>query len=209
MVYSFCIITDGKEPVKTLRLIESIREQNVSQFEILIGGDVPARLELAADVAIQMPEKARMGRLGAMRNALCREAHGTILVVLDDDIILADDWAEGMEKYGEDFDLLSCVIINPDGTRYWDWKTYKDGNNALLPYDQTSPDISLTGGLCIMKRQVFNAVQWDETRGFYENEDVDFTNRVKAAGLRIAFNPYSLVVHDAPYTGNGEIVIRK
>jgi len=206
--YSFCIITDGKEPEKTLRLVASIRSQNIPEYEILIGGDVPDELARAADKTIAMPEKARMGRLGAMRNALVREAKGNVLAVLDDDLVLHPDWYAGMVKYGDDFDVLACRILNPDGSRYWDWKIHIRGYNELVPYNETPRNISLTGGVCIARAAVLNSVQWDEQRGFYQLEDVDFTDRIKQAGFRIAFNPYSTTTHDAPYRQDGRFVVR-
>lgn len=188
---SFVIITDNQEPEKLAKAVESIRALKVPGAELFV-----------------VEDKKRTGKLGALRNAGCRKADNGILVVSDDDIYFAPDWYEGLKKYGDDFDVLSCRILNPDGTRYWDWKFHINGGNELMDYGETSPHVSLTGGMTIMKRRVFEAVQWDENRGFYQAEDVDWTERVKRAGFAIAFNPHSTVTHDGPYTQVDKWVIR-
>lgn len=207
--WSFCVITDGQEPVKLARLIDSVRQQSLVYYELVIGGKVPPGMDLRNCRVVQLEQAAEEGRLGRMRNAVCRLSDYDHLVVLDDDIWLHGDFMEGLERFGEDWDVLSCRIFNPDGSRFWDWKTYREGVNQLLPYDQSSEAVSLTGGLTIMKAWVHEMVQWDDELGFYQAEDVDFSQRLKAAGVRIGFNPFSTVTHAAPYTQKGDVVIRK
>lgn len=205
--WSFCVITDGKEPEKTRRALDSIHALRIPDHEILVGG---RPLDEWTDIAYcyDLRQYAQAGQLGAMRNRLCDMAFYDRLVVADDDIIFHPDWYAGMQRYGDDWDVLSCRVLNPDGTRFWDWKTYDGGINKLLDYDKTSPHVSITGGLIIMQSWVFDRVRWDDERGFYQAEDVDYSERLKAAGVRISFNPYSTVTHDAGYTQRGEYIYR-
>jgi GT2 family glycosyltransferase len=59
-----------------------------------------------------------------------------------------------------------------------------------------------------MRKSVFERIQWDESRGFNEEEDVDWCNRLKAAGVKLEFNPWSTVTHDGPYTQVGIGVLK-
>jgi GT2 family glycosyltransferase len=189
---SFVIITDGKEPAKVQAQIDSIKALAVPEYEILVVRD-----------------KDLSGKLGKLRNAGCNAAKYDVLVVSDDDMVFHDDFYNGLVEHG-DFEVMSCRILNPDGTRYWDWKEHIDGKNQLLEYGTTSPHISLTGGLTIMKRDVFNRVKWEETLVFYQAEDVDFSERLKEAGVQITFNKRSTVTHDdGAYTQNGNVVVRR
>lgn len=184
--YSVIIITDGDEPEKLERLKQSIISQNFPVYEIIVVRD-----------------EKRTGKLGALRNAGCRIAKYYNLIVLDDDMILHADFYPGLVKYRAAFgygQVLSCRILNPDNTRYWDWKAHEGGKNWLLDYGETDERVSITGGLCILNKSIFDKVQWDETRGFNEEEDVDFTERLKKAGVKIELNPFSTVTHDGPYT---------
>jgi len=44
--------------------------------------------------------------------------------------------------------------------------------------------------------------------GFYEGEDLDFSDRLKKAGMHIRMNPYCTVTHDGPYKQAGNQVLR-
>lgn len=208
---SHCIITDGKEPDKLAAQIATIRAQAMPTREILVGGDVYPAFAAKDTLVVRMPELAQAGRLGAMRNALCEMATGEVMVVSDDDMLFGPDFYPGLVEYGEDFDVLSCKILNPDGTRFWDWAAAGGPRgHSLMDYGEVDPWVYITGGLCIMRAEVFEVVRWDAAIGFYGGEDVDFSERVKAAGFRIAFNPHSTVTHNDPrYTQVGRGVIRR
>ena len=194
--YSIIIITDGAEPDKLARLVESIGAQGFPEVEVIVVRD-----------------ERHEGRLGALRNAGCRQAKYDRLIVLDDDMILHPGFYAGLLRFERTninpvCRVYTCRIVNPDYTRYWDWKAHEDHKNWLLDYGDDDPRASLTGGVTIMDRGVFRDVQWDETRGFNQEEDVDFTNRLRAAGYRIGFNPWSTITHDGPYTQVGRGVIK-
>lgn len=191
--YSIITITDGQEPAKLQRLIDSIGAQCFPRVEVIVVRD-----------------EKHEGRLGALRNAGCRQAKYHRLIVLDDDMILHPDFYPGLLRFRKenDFRVFSCRILNPDYTRYWDWKAHENGKNWLLDYGEDDPRVSLTGGLTIFDKGIFHDVQWNEERRINQEEDVDFTNRLKAAGHRIGFNPWSTLTHDGPYTQIGRGVIR-
>ena len=207
--YSFCIITNGKRPEKLAREIESIRALNVPTFEILVGGEVPPGLP---DVTVvPLVEAAAGGRLGEMRNRLVQAARYDHIVVADDDMVFHEDFYEGLRTFGENYDVLCVRMHNPDGTRYWDWATCGGTKgHRLLDYDEQDPYVYPTGGLCILKAAVARRVVWDEARGFYQGEDVDFGRRLREAGVRIRFCRFSTVTHDDPqYTQIDEVVVRR
>ncbi len=209
--YSFCIITNGKRPLKLEQEIDSILALGVSNFEILLAGEAPTGFSRPGIPVLNLPDAARNGRLGEMRNALCRAAHYEQLVVADDDLLFHADFIEGLRAYGEDCDVLCVRLLNPDGTRHWDWATHGGPTgHHLLPYDAQDPHVYVTGGLCIMKAEIFKRVQWDEKRGFNQGEDLDFSARLKQAGVRIQFCAGSTVTHSDPaYTQLTDHIIRR
>lgn len=191
--YSFVIITDGKEPAKLDRLIASIAAQHIPTVEVIVVRD-----------------EKHEGRLGHLRNEGCHQARYYNLIVLDDDMILHPDFYPGILRFEEheNFDVYSCRILNPDYTRYWDWKAHEDGKNWLLDYGDDDLRVSLTGGLTIFSKGVFTNVKWNDEKKINQEEDVDFTHRLRAAGYKIGFNPWSTVTHDGPYTQLGRGVIK-
>lgn len=202
MRYLFGIITNGKRPDKLQAEIDSIHEcAKGRDYEVKVAGtngDIP------------MPEQAEKGQLGAMRNALCKSSDADIFIITDDDMLFHPGFIEELEKVGEDWDVMCTRMLNPDGTRNWDWCT-KGGprGHCLIEYWETDPFIYVSGGRMVMKREVFDRVQWDDQRGFYQEEDIDFSKRLKQAGISITMNKRMTMTHDDPrYTSAGHSVYR-
>jgi glycosyltransferase involved in cell wall biosynthesis/GT2 family glycosyltransferase/Tfp pilus assembly protein PilF/predicted SAM-dependent methyltransferase len=198
---SFCIITNGVRPDKLAAEIASIRNLAIPAFEILVGGELPADFNDPDVFFVPCQNAARNGRLGEMRNRLVDRAQAPIVVVVDDDMIFAADFWVGLERMDGNFDVVCPRLLNPDGTRYWDWAVYRgDGldTHYLLDYDQEEPDIYVTGGLCVARRDILMRVRWNEGIGFYKGEDVEFSSRLHAAGVKICCNPAMTVRHDDP-----------
>jgi len=194
--WSFLIITNGKRPAKLAREIDSIRALGIPQCEILVGGEPPSELPEGIGTVLAI-DAARNGRLGEMRNALTAAAKYDHLVVVDDDFIFHSDFYSGLQRFGDDWEVLSVRILNPDGTRFWDWATHGGPKgHALLDYDETDEHVYITGGLILLKADVADRVKWDDGRGFYQGEDVDFSSRLRSAGIRPVFNRHSTTTHD-------------
>lgn len=193
--YSFCIITGGQRREKLARQIASIHALKLPAYEILVGGEVSHVPPGVRKVALA--DAARAGRLGKMRNELGRRAEYDHLVVADDDLVFDPGFAEGLKRFGEGYDAMAVRIVNPDGSRFWDWATTGGTKGSvLLDYWDADPNTYITGGICVLKTEMLERVQWDDSRGFYESEDVDFSTRLKAAGFTIRYNVFAAVLHD-------------
>jgi glycosyltransferase involved in cell wall biosynthesis/Tfp pilus assembly protein PilF len=194
--WSFLIITNGKRPRKLAREVESIRALKIPQFEILVGGEPPTELPEGVGTVLAV-DAARNGRLGEMRNALTAAARFDHFVVVDDDFIFHDDFYTGLQRYGDDWEALSVRILNPDGSRFWDWATHGGPRgHVLLDYTDDDDHVYITGGLILLKAEVADRVKWDDGRGFYQGEDLDFSSRLRKAGIRPSFNRHSSTTHD-------------
>ena len=207
--FSFCIITDGREPDKLRLEIESIKAQQGTNAEILVGGDVPEGFNDVSCFA--MADAARDGRLGYMRNRLVERTRFGVIVVADDDMIFHPGFTKGIMAYPDDYDVLCVRILNTDGTRFWDWAVYgAPSGHHLIDYAILDPYVYVTGGLCVMRSHVPLLVQWSDNLGFYQFEDIEFSRRINAQGLRIRFCKESVVTHnDDRYYGNDYQVGKK
>ncbi|MDD2944147.1 MAG: glycosyltransferase, partial [bacterium] len=136
--YSFCIITNGAKPDKLRQTISSIIAQKMPSSEILVAGILPSEISPENLTYIPMKDAADNGRLGDMRNAMCRQARFDHLIVADDDMIFHEDFYPGLLKFGEDYDLLSPRILNCDGSRYWDWAIQSEIEQRLISYQESS-----------------------------------------------------------------------
>ncbi len=207
--FSFCLITDGRRPQQLAEEIATIRALQLPAYEIIVSGHVPFAID---DVrVIDSAEHALAGQLGAMRNRACAAARYDHLIVADDDMRFHPDFANGLRHlvtHAADIDVLCVRLLNPDGTRYWDWATSGGPRgHTLLDYDDTDSFVYVTGGLAVMKAIVHAAVQWDGERGFYAGEDLDWSARVRDAGFRIGVCADATVTHDdARYTQQGHTI---
>ena len=204
---SFGIITNGERPKKLKKQIDSIFQLRIPEFEITICG----HLQRIPDGIKYIEDKyaAENGKLGRMRNLLCRNSRYDILVITDDDMLFAKDFYTELQHYGMDFEILCTRILNPDGSRYWDWAENSSRTHRLLDYHEISKDVYVTGGRCILKKDTSSKIQWDNDKGFYEEEDVDFSKRAKDLQISIKISKALLLIHnDIKYTQYDNIVKR-
>jgi len=209
MTVSFCIITGGKRAETISLVIKSIRAQKIPTHEIIIAGkhhDEPGIIYLPA------ADAADKGMLGLMRNLAVSRTQYENIVLLDDDIILSQEWYEALKAYDRPFDILTSQIRVPDGSRYLDHATVGGPRGQIiLAEDEDDEYVYMTGGGgWVMKNYVARQVSWDKDLAFYKNEDVDFSRRCQAAGFRISHNHKMLVFHaDAAYTAVGRTIFRR
>ena len=209
MSLSFCIITAGQRPELLQTVLSSIRAQNVPEYEIIVSGT--HRREKGI-VYVEAAEAASKGRLAELRNRAVSRARFEHIVILDDDIVLAPDWYEGLARYGREFDILTSQIRVPDGSRYWDHASIRGAEgNRILEDGEDDEHLYMTGGGgWIMRGAVARDVRWDESRGYYQEEDVDFSEGCRARGYRISHNHCMVVFHaDGTYTCTGRVVARR
>ncbi len=146
-----------------------------------------------------------------MRNKAMARSSGRLVVMVDDDLRFLSGFFDVIDALPERFGAASCRILNPDGSRFWDWST-KGGplGHRLKPYDEPADRYTyLTGGLCILERWVADRARWDARLGFYEDEDVVFSSRLATLGIRPVLCRDAVVMHDDPrYKQKGAFVIR-
>lgn len=192
---SFCVITDGKRPYRLADMLDSIRALALEDCEI--------------NIAVDNGEAC----LGKLRNQVCRKALGDVLVVADDDLLFDADFAKELESFPGDWDVLCPKLLNPDGSRYWDWRWNKDGAQKMMPYDFVDDGfICPPGAVVVMKSHVFEKAQWRNDLKYYEPpyEDIEFSRRLHEAGYSCKMNPKMVVTHnDTHYTQRGEVVVRQ
>jgi hypothetical protein len=192
---TFGIITAGKRNAMLNQIVASIMKLGIPNYEILISGEITA--ETANTISIHFPEAAREGRLGAMRNRILEKAKFETIVIGDDDITYDENFYKALRQYGDNFNIMCPKIQNADGSRYWDWAVYgAPTGHHLIPYNEDSEYTYITGGMCIIRKEITDKVKWNENLGFYENEDISFSGIIKRAGYQLKSNPQAIVIHN-------------
>ena len=210
--YSFGIITNGKRNEKLYRLMDTIAYQDIppDRYEVLVAGCVA---EIDHDIGLRtfpMEEAAEEGRLGAMRNVLGKNARFNKFVCLDDDFLLHPGWTRAVEEIGDDFDVATGIILNPDLSRYCDWVNIIENYTFLRSYSEHFDKCQyVTGGYGIYKDYILSDHSWNDNLGFYQGEDVSFSRKLFKAGYKLKFIPEAIVMHDDErYRQKGYGVVR-
>lgn len=193
--WTFGIITNGKKNEWVERQIASIRNQKIPEYEIIICGKYYDRKE--KDVKyIYFDKKDDLGWITKKKNLICNSAKYENICVLHDRIILKENWFEGMKKYGNYFEVLSCIIKNEEGERAGDWITYGNTLNkfpsiGILEYKDWDKYGYLDGAMYILKKSVWKKVKWDEKLFWNQGEDIKLSQDWYNAGIVTRFNPFS------------------
>ena len=228
MDISFVIVTGGKKIGHIKRLLRSIRFQRIKNYESIIVGNVEnfcgGCFSSRDVIKISNIDAASKGELGVMRNAGCKKARYSNIVILDDDLLLTKDWYKNLLKFDKEYDILTCQIRVPDGGRYWDHACYQSPKNGhvTLEADQEDDYLYMSGGCSwLMKKHVFEKIQYDSSEIYNmsnlkdysegkHNEDTYFAQRCRHAGFKIRHNHSSIAFHDDPtYTNLGRYARRR
>jgi GT2 family glycosyltransferase len=156
--------------------------------------------------------------LGFLRNCnrAAQEATGEHIVFLNNDAVVQEGWLDALlATVGDDprTALVGCRLLDPEG-RLQEAGVIMEQDAYGTPYgrgdDPERPEyrfvreVDCVGGACLLvRRDAFEAVgRFDETfaPAFFEEYDLCFA--LRAAGWRVRYQPYSLVVHagSASYT---------
>jgi len=118
-------------------------------------------------------------------------------IVYSHDYFLYDvNWYNGFLKFGDDWDICMCVLINTNGHRYRDWFAWDDielcnspkiGGNwnpnheiALVPYDYNkTQNMAISGGWWVAKKHVMIEEPIHKDLRWGEGEDTEWSMRVR------------------------------
>lgn len=196
--WSFGMITNGSRPDFIKKSIQSIRDLKIPHYEIIICGFYPQYG--GKDIKyIEFKERDDKGWITRKKNIIAANAKYTNLCIIHDRIIFNKDWYKGIKKYGNSFEVLSCVQKLSNGTRAGDWfSTNTSRMNPGYSYKIEELDyrdwdewVYLSGQLTIIKKYIWEEVPWNETFYWGGGEDIEYSQRLTSAGYLSRFNPFS------------------
>jgi hypothetical protein len=198
--WSVIITTDGKSPEFLHKLINSIEtELNNSPYEIIIVG--PKNLVYKSNDPncikhiIYKELNWSPGWITYKKNLGVKSSSYDKIVVCHDYLIFLPGWKNGYDKFGENFNICTNIIINNDGSRFRDWITwdYPDVGAGLLPYHAECTEYQIIGGTYfVVKRNFYLENLLDEKLRWGEGEDVEWSKKIRQK-TKFKFNPYSTI----------------
>jgi len=202
MNFTFGIVTYKNSEPYIERIIKSIEDQNIPNYEIIIVGKA---INTGNNVrVIPFDETVRNGWFTRKKNLICEEAKYENVVVMHDYICLDKNWYKGFLEFGNNFKYCVTRINNTNGNRYRDYVLYPSGlqpyfqDNCLLPYDYNPSDnirklLYLSGAYYIIKKQTALDYPLNEILTMGDGEDVEYSQRLANNNIYIKCNPYSMV----------------
>jgi len=212
MDFTFGIITAGDNDSFINIIIESIQNNKIPNYEIIIVGNTKV-FETDKITVIQFDESIYNGWITKKKNIIAENAKYENIVLLHDYVKLNDNWYQGFLKFGNEFKYCINPIINFDGNRYRDYLLFPGdynldhtpvnidkyfGEYCLLPYDfennlKTNKYMYISGAYYVIKKNVALIHKLDETYLHDHGEDVELSKRLHRNGIIINCNKYSSV----------------
>ncbi len=199
--WAFGIITNGKKDAQVDRIVESILALRIPHCQVIVCGTYSNRKKYKITY-LHFTEKDERGWITKKKNLIAQKAAYENMVILHDRLVFAKGWYEGMKKYGNYFEVLSCVQhLENTNTRVGDWamagvpysprESVFDLAAGEIDYHDWDTDLFIPGSLYIMKKSVWKRAPWNEHLAWAETEDCEQCWRFQRLGIVPRFNPYS------------------
>ena len=183
MNFSFliCSIEDNKQFHEII--INSIKKQNIPQYEILCCG-----YKISDTKHIEFDELQKTGWITKKKNLLVQNAKYENVVLMHDYIELKPDWHQGYVDFGNNFNVCINPIYNQNYSRFRDWTLWAEdaepivkNREFLLPYDETtlSKWMYISGAYFVAKKDFMTSYPLNENLLWGESEDVEWSKRVR------------------------------
>lgn len=201
---------DGR--VSLVRTLESlIHQANSSELEVVVvlnGGEAAGAGFPHRFPSIRFVHEPRLG-LSNARNRGVVETKASLVAFVDDDATVGAEWSEAVINAFEDFPVASAV----GGKVVLDWP---NGRPPWLPRLLESPYSALDlgdkrrwlefprspfGVNFAVRREVFGRLGFFSPhlgrvgKSLRSSEEVEFINRMQAAGSRVLYEPEAIVTH--------------
>lgn len=202
--WTFGLVTNGKRKELITKALSSIRKLNIPHYEIIICGTYYGKT--APDINyIPFTKYDERGWITQKKNIICENARYENIVVIHDRIYFDQDWFEGMKRWGNYFDVLSCPIFLPSKKKIFinwetvgpDWKKDDDSklfhSNAHLDPSDWDPHVYVGGAIIILKKSIWKLEKWNKNLFWGDAEDIEYSLRQHERGIMIRLNPYAKV----------------
>ena len=203
MKFTFGIITEGKSDQILNKVIDSIEQQNIPEYEIIIvGNSLVSRNKTSV---IPFDESIKNAWITKKKNIITENAKYENIVYSHDYVVFENDWYQGFLEFGEDYKICMNKIVNADYSRFRDWVIWPHNDNVtdeivavnrecIIPYDLThlTKYQYISGTYWVAKKDVMIENPLDEKLSWGEAEDVIWSIQVRNK-YKFSMNPYSTV----------------
>jgi hypothetical protein len=186
MNFTFGIITSANSCNYINNIINSIEQQNIPNYEIIIVGTNKDLINNSKNtVIVEFDENTRPGWITKKKNIITEMAKYENIVFLHDYILFEPNWYTGFIQFDKEFndwELSMCKIKNIDGARAVDWMGLPNDTkygNVLLPYEYHNPKgMYIPGNFWVAKKSIMEKHKLNENLLWEQAEDIEWSKRV-------------------------------
>jgi hypothetical protein len=192
MNFTFGIITAGSDPTIST-IATTIRELCIPNYEIIVVGNCNLK---ANDIKVlDFDESKKRSWITKKKNMITEAASYENIVYLHDYIAFDKDWYKGFKLFGNDFKVVTNIILDSKGNRFRDWVVEYKGEVRFIPYDVTdlSRFMYISGAYFVAKKDFMLANPLNEKLSWGEGEDCEWSYRVRNI-TDFKINPHSKVL---------------
>ena len=187
MKFTFGIVTENTVSDEVL---QSIIQQNVSEYEIIIIGGYKDWYKFPNIRHFEFDETIKPAWLTKKKNLITENASYENIVYMHDYVTLEPNWYKGFQEIDDNWDVCMTILLNKDGTRYRDWCAWDDPEccylangrhwGCLVPYNYSKTQyMYISGAYWVAKKHVMTEEPLDENLCWGEGEDVDWSFRFR------------------------------
>lgn len=194
--WTFGIPTSGKNNDWVDELVESIVDQKIPNYEIIICGPYKNEdlinkynLKVLEDVILKNDLRIPICH---KKNKIIKKAIYENICILHDRFLLHKNWYIKMQEFGNYFDFLCLPTYDSSMNRFHvDWMEFnfpisqKFKINKSLEYSKWSPNAIVQGGVIIGKTRLMRKHLLDERIHWGELEDMHFSKAITLDGCLI------------------------
>lgn len=185
MNFTFGIISGGNNEININKIIDSIENQKIPNYEIIIIGNTNIKREKT--IIKPFDETIKRMWITKKKNMITNNAKYENIVYSHDYVYFLDDWYREFLKYGNGWDLCMNQILNADNTRFRDWTLWPhnppilNSRGFILPYDiiHLTKYMYFSGAYWVAKKYVMERFPLDENLMWGQGEDVKWSKQVR------------------------------
>jgi hypothetical protein len=188
---TFGIVTSGENHLELNKVIKSIQDLELQDYEIVVVGN--AQQLVAQDVrVIEFDETRKQGWITKKKNLITQNSTKHWIIYLHDYFIFEPSPALQTICSRNQSDIIVPKVVNSDGKRFRDWILWVDNGwpldwllertrRCMLPYfvKNLTQYQYISGGIWIAKREFMMANPLNEELSWGEAEDVEWSLRVR------------------------------
>jgi glycosyltransferase involved in cell wall biosynthesis len=198
-IYFSVIIPSFNEASQVRECIESVMGNKGEgiEYEIIIvdNDSTDGTQDIAKELKVKVVENTEGERksIAALRNVGAGAAAGSVLVFLDADMVVPNNWlASAKEFFNKGYEGAMGFVERAPSSAGWVGKTW--GERLYLKHTEVTNVDFLAGRNIFINRHVFESIcGFDEK--FKTNEDKDLILRVLDAGYKAILVPRPIVTH--------------